>query len=356
MDLFKLLGGVLPLSTQRPPADDAGVLAFDREVTRPIDQHVDACTWALAADDTVQGLLPYDLLCDEPDLVGADKGTDPIFVVSYEVRLRLWLVYGEAFSFKRSRLRGHDSSKPMETGILLSGLCTIATWRGHNSYTARCRNGSTTKANEEKEERLGEGGYPPLRPGGVDYELYESKWRKVECNAELDIQEVVLFYPPDHPGSLRAFLVTLRHQHAEDCVLDHECLACSPNSAYQDTRDIEQKPKYIRPAMNIAARGIADYLSEGLSDRKHLAVSIRKEFMRVASTLKWTLHPQLKTVTHPDRCEIESVVVSAKVKTTIDKVTINDSNHKELTREIEELTDRQVHGAIAGDLQARWAL
>ena len=39
---------------------------------------------------------------------------------------------------------------------------------------------------------MGEGGLPPLRPSTkqINFELYESKWRKIECKAELKIQEV----------------------------------------------------------------------------------------------------------------------------------------------------------------------
>ena len=50
----------------------------------------------------------------------------------------------------------------------------------------------------------------------MDYELYESKWRKVECNAELDIQEVrhcdtcTIIRLTLTPGALRWYCSTLR--------------------------------------------------------------------------------------------------------------------------------------------------
>ena len=40
----------------------------------------------------------------------------------------------------------------------------------------------------------------------------------------------------------------------------------------QDTKDLEGKPKYIRPAMRIAARSIAEFLDYGITDRKTLAL------------------------------------------------------------------------------------
>ena len=40
----------------------------------------------------------------------------------------------------------------------------------------------------------------------------------------------------------------------------------------QDTKDLEGKPKYIRPAMRIAARSIAEFLDSGITDRKTLAL------------------------------------------------------------------------------------
>ena len=82
------------------------------------------------------------------------------------------------------------------TTVVLSGLCTISAWRGPNYYEARCRNGTQTKANEEKEEIMGDDGLPPLRASTkqTKFELYESKWRKVDCKAELKIQEVLTPY------------------------------------------------------------------------------------------------------------------------------------------------------------------
>ena len=61
---------------------------------------------------------------------------------------------------------------------------------------------------------MGEGGLPPLRPSTkqINFELYESKWRKIECQAELKIQEVPNLNPapsPSLPLSLAATLLPL---------------------------------------------------------------------------------------------------------------------------------------------------
>ena len=94
----------------------------------------------------------------------------------------------------------HATTAFTVTLVALSGLCTIPAWRGPSYYEARCRNGTKTKANEEKEEIMGEGGLPPLRPSTkqINFELYESKWRKIECKAELKIQEVSPGTPRTH--------------------------------------------------------------------------------------------------------------------------------------------------------------
>ena len=103
---------------------------------------------------------------------------------------------------------------------------------------------------------------------------------------------------------------------------------------------------------------------------------IQEEFRRVADGLRWTLHPQLRAVTDPARQEIESVIVSGKTKKTLDmvsflcgplilnaifmlvrhfQVTIHEGNYEALVKEIAEITDQEVEGAIPPELQARRA-